>query len=369
MVRRKILSLCGTFVDLPSVTERNLQLSTQHLTITMNYKTFFNKGLCILAIITLGSPLFIFAQKTSIITTKKEYTFLPDVFYGDDQQNSFDLYLPQSNKTQVPLVVFFHGGSFRNGDKTQLIRQYPLISNLLDHDIAFASVNYRFIKDDDSLGVQKCINDAVRFIQFIRFNADEYGIDKASIGCYGESAGAGISLYLAFHDDMAEAATSDPVRKESTRVQCVGAIATQATYNLPRWKSYIPGLALVYPLVKHRLKDPLANFYGYKTYSDLKPNHKAVMSKLDMIDMISPDDPPVWLWSPTTDKIKKGIPHNANQLFHHPAHAKIIGRKAQKVKLVHFVYTSKKERSVPFSLSSFFIAYLSPTAQKQNIAK
>ena len=234
-------------------------------------------------------------QQIAEINPKNAYESLANISYANDQRNTFDLFRPKANGQAIPLVIFFHGGSFKKGDKRQIKRQYEIITNLLNHNIAFASVNYRFSIDNDSLGVQRCLNDAVTFIQFIRYHANEFGIDKTQIGCYGESAGAGISLFLACHDDFALAESAIPEKRESSRVKCAGAIATQATYDLLRWKSYIPGLGLLYPLFRHKLKDPLANFYGYPDYKAFKPNRKEVSEKLDMLKMISPDDPPLWL--------------------------------------------------------------------------
>ena len=324
-------------------------------------KTYTNSKLKFASILFLfiGITVSSLAQNPTGISSQNDYQILSDISYGEYGQNKFDLYLPASTIPNMPLVVFFHGGSFKKGDKRQISRQYSIISNLLNNNIAFASVNYRFSEDNDSLGVQKCINDALRFIQFIRFHAAEFRIDKNKIGCYGESAGAGISLYLAFHDDLAIHDSIGQLQQESTRIQCAGAIATQATYNLLRWRSYIPGLGLLYPFVKGQAKNPLANFYGYKTYKAFKSFRKETMTKLDMLEMISPDDPPVWVYNPTSDKIKKGIPFNANQLFHHPAHAKIIEKEAKKANITYYVITNDKKRNSTLSIDAFFIKYLS----------
>lgn len=297
------------------------------------------------------------AQSTVDFSPKTDYQILSNIYYGDDSKNNFDLYLPVNADSNTALVVFFHGGSFKNGDKKQIDRQFPVISSLLDNNIAYASVNYRFKLDDDSLGVLKCINDAVQFIQFIRHHATEYRIDKTRIGCYGESAGAGISLYLAFHDELATSTSGNLLENESTRIQCAGAIATQASYNLLRWKNYIPGLAFLYPFVKNSLKEPLANFYGYSSYKAFNLNKKEVTAKVDMLKMISPDDPPIWLYNPTTKKIRHGIPFNANQLFHHPAHARTLAKRARKENLTYFHVKNEKERSA-FPIDEFFIEQL-----------
>ncbi|MEO2047672.1 MAG: hypothetical protein ABGX16_13990 [Pirellulales bacterium] len=55
------------------------------------------------------------------------------------------------------------------------------------------------------------MHDAARALQLVRSKATEWNIDKQRIGASGGSAGACSSLWLAFHPDMANPASSDPV--------------------------------------------------------------------------------------------------------------------------------------------------------------
>jgi len=153
----------------------------------------------------------VYAQKQQRDILVEKYRSFLDVHYGNYDRNAFDLYLPNSDNGKHPLVVYFHGGGFTQGDKARIKGELPIAQHLLDNGIAYASVNYRYLKNNDSLGVQQCIHDAVRFIQYIRYHASEYAIDSSRIACYGESAGAGISLYLAFHDNLADVSSKDPI--------------------------------------------------------------------------------------------------------------------------------------------------------------
>jgi len=287
-----------------------------------------------------------------------KHSFVPDIPYDQYDRTTFDLYMPEPVKEKMPLVIFFHGGSFIHGDKSQIKGQVSLADSLLRNGIAFASANYRYRENNDSLGVQKCLNDAVRCLQFIRYHAGEYHIDPANVACYGESAGAGISLFLAFHDDMAIPDATDPQKRESTRIACAGAIATQSTYNLFRWKKIIPFYWLIFNLKRKDLNLQIANFYGFKTFRDFRPLKKEITGKTDMLKMLSPDDPPVWLCNMVSDKIKKGLPHNENQLFHHPAHAIAVGKKAKKEGVTHYVITNEKEKYKTILLCPFLKKYL-----------
>lgn len=313
----------------------------------------------VLIIFLAGIPGLLFSQNKIKSPAGEVLCSFQNVHYGIYDKTTFDLYLPDTiGKEKFPLVIYFHGGSFIHGDKSKIKDQLPLITELLNNGIAYASVNYRYRKDDDSLGVRACLNDAVWFLQFIRYHADKYRIDQTHIGSYGESAGAGTSLYLAFHDDFASLASKDPVARESTRISCVGAIGTQATYNLFRWKRIIPHYWLVFRLKKKKLEQQIAHFYGFTSYKTFRPLKKKITRSVDMLRMISPDDPPVWLCTMASGEIIWGAPKNDNQLFHHPAHAIAIGKKARKEGVENYVITDEKEKSQQITLADFFVKYL-----------
>jgi acetyl esterase/lipase len=56
-----------------------------------------------------------------------------------------------------------------------------------------------------------------RAVQFIRSKAKKWNIDPKRIVCSGVSAGALISEFLAYHDDLADPKSDDPVGRLSTR--------------------------------------------------------------------------------------------------------------------------------------------------------
>ncbi|MBP6172990.1 MAG: hypothetical protein KA458_05610, partial [Saprospiraceae bacterium] len=63
--------------------------------------------------------------------------------YGPDVLQNFNLWLSQAGKGPRPLVIFFHGGAFRAGDKEIEGRQVELMQTFLSRGISFASANYR----------------------------------------------------------------------------------------------------------------------------------------------------------------------------------------------------------------------------------
>jgi hypothetical protein len=274
--------------------------------------------------------------------------------YGTATRNVFDIIMPASSKPTA-VVIYIHGGGFLWGDKKEAYeRRKEDIVYFLQHNIAFATISYQFYKPDDSIGVGRCLNDVKRAIQYIRYNASKYNIDKQRIGCYGISAGAGSSLFLAFHDDMAIKGDST-LLGEPTRIRCAGAISTQATYDLFRWFDFIPNLSMVVWLKKKQFHASMANFYGYPTYNGFKPLVDSIPRQYDMLRMISPDDPPIYV----INMQKKRFPKNFDIIEHHRGHAIVLSKELAKNGVKHYAYIyskkMKSESDVPYSVKEFMV--------------
>ena len=56
--------------------------------------------------------------------------------------------------------------------------------------------------------------DGARAIQFLRHHADKYHLNKNRFACFGGSAGGCMSMWLAFHDDLADPKNPDPVLRK-----------------------------------------------------------------------------------------------------------------------------------------------------------
>ena len=84
------------------------------------------------------------------------------------------------------------------------------------------------------------LHDAARALQFVRSKAAEWNIDKQRIGASGGSAGACSSLWLAFHPDMADPKSADPVARESTRLWCAAVTVAQTTLDPQQMKEWTP---------------------------------------------------------------------------------------------------------------------------------
>jgi hypothetical protein len=149
-----------------------------------------------------------------------------DVRYGPHDRNVLDLYLAKSDRP-APLVLYIHGGAWIVGDK------FVIPPDLLDAcaraRITLASINHRYASQAP---YPAPFLDAARALQFLRLHARDYNLDPNAVALTGGSSGADISLWIGFHDDLADPASADPVARQSTRISCVGARDAQTTLDL-----------------------------------------------------------------------------------------------------------------------------------------
>ena len=69
--------------------------------------------------------------------------------------------------------------------------------------------------------IPEVLTDMHRAVRFIRHNAKEYSIDPNRMGIYGGSAGGHLSLMQGLAGKEGDAASKDPVERESSRVAAV----------------------------------------------------------------------------------------------------------------------------------------------------
>lgn len=279
------------------------------------------------------------ASTPPIDTGATKVKFHADVPYGSDPRTRFDVFLPESS-TPTPLYVHIHGGGFVGGSKSSGYKgSAAAINGLLAAGIAYASFEYRVLAETDDVGVIKPLTDSKRALQFIRHHAAAFNIAADKVFLEGGSAGAGTSLWIAFHDDMAEPTSPDPVAKQSTRVLGAAANATQATYDLKKWDSVVfeeYGISFLDAAVQQGLGQRLMSFYGIQSMSELdSPKIQAYRAEVDMFAWMTKDDPPFYVHNPLTPA---SIPTTENALFHHAFHARSLSDQAKTLPLTHLAY-------------------------------
>ncbi len=214
---------------------------------------------------------------------------LRDVAYGPYERNKLDLWQAPS-ATPTPLIVHIHGGGFYEGNKGGFwgSSEADLVHSL-EVGVSVASISYRFL---DDAPLQDILRDSARAIQFLRYNAASLNIDKTRVAAFGDSAGAGTSLWLAFHDDLAEPNNTDPVLRESTRLSAAGGLMPQATYDFAQWPAVLDIPQYVWYVSMWRVAP---RYYRLRPIQANLDDGKKLRADLDMLSWIDSGDPPVYL--------------------------------------------------------------------------
>ena len=167
---------------------------------------------------------------------------LSSVRYGPHERHILDFWKAES-ATPTPLLFVIHGGGWTGGSKERLDR-FADPKAILAAGISIAAINYRYVPQAVEAGIEPPVkaplHDAARALQFVRSKAAEWNLDKARVGAAGGSAGACSSLWLAFHDDLADPGSDDPVARESSRLWCAAVTGAQTTLDPQQMKQWTP---------------------------------------------------------------------------------------------------------------------------------
>jgi acetyl esterase len=161
-----------------------------------------------------------------------------DFRYGAHFGNDFDIYLAPDHGKRTPLLVWIHGGAFLHGSKEGVSSR--LVRECLANGISVASINYRL---SQQAPFPAAFHDAARAVQYLRFDASRWNIDRDKICLAGSSAGGGISLWLAATEDRINPESTDLVEHYSSRPNLISGSDTQSSYD-PNWiKQFLPASA------------------------------------------------------------------------------------------------------------------------------
>ena len=228
-----------------------------------------------------------------------------NVPYGRHPRQVLDFYQAKTAQP-APLLFFIHGGGWMTGDKANP----DFLVKCLENGISVVSINYRLIPDATaekiSPPVKACLHDAARALQFVRSKAAEWMIDKDRIGGCGGSAGGFTALWLAFHPDMADAASPDSIRRESTRLSCVLTFVAQTTLDPQQMLAWIPN------------NQYGSHAFGLGSMQEFLEKRETLLPSIQEFSpfaLATSDDPPVLLFydnPPNLGHPYKDPPHSGN---------------------------------------------------------
>ena len=270
--------------------------------------------LCIMSMVTLPmdakSPQ---GQRKGKVSKKEQYAdsiptpTLSEVAYGSHERHVLDFWKAKSDKP-APLVFVIHGGGWSGGSKERLSR-FVDAPALLKAGISVVAINYRYIHNAQGLKppVKAPLFDAARALQFVRSKAAEWNIDKTHIAAAGSSAGACTSLWLLYHDDLADPESDDPIARESTRLYCAAVNNAQTTLDPQQMKEWTPNSKYG------------GHAFGMKSFDQFLTERESILPWIQEYSpyaLASSDDPPVYLYykgpAPAIGKPQKDPTHTSN---------------------------------------------------------
>ena len=140
---------------------------------------------------------------TNILDTTQVYEEF-DISYGDDTNQTFDLYLPADRTSDTKILILVHGGGWTGGDKTEmdpvkalLIEEFP--------DVAIANINYR-LADSENKPFPMQTDDISTVIRYLKTYETKFSISD-EFGFIGTSAGGHLALLWAYSLDTLQKTT------------------------------------------------------------------------------------------------------------------------------------------------------------------
>lgn len=200
-----------------------------------------------------------------------------------------DLYRPWNVEGPLPVVMWVHGGGWKQGSKDQCPATW-----LVSHGYAVASIDYR-LTDVAQWPAQ--IDDCRTAVRWLREHADEYGLDSEHIAAWGGSAGGHLVALLGTLD-------SPNTETVSSRVQAV------CDWYGPTDLLTMPPNVVSLP---ERTADDVARSNGAKLLGGTVREHPELAKQASAIYQVSPDDPPFLIMHGDQDP---GVPLEQSARFH-----------------------------------------------------
>lgn len=117
--------------------------------------------------------------------TKSDISYTQKTDSYARERLKLDVYYP-TDKTNCPVVIWFHGGGLTGGSK-------EIPQRLKDKGLVVVGVNYRLLPQ---VTVDKCLDDCAEAVAWVFRNIANYGGDKSHIFVSGHSAGGYITTML-----------------------------------------------------------------------------------------------------------------------------------------------------------------------------
>lgn len=223
-----------------------------------------------------------------LIRVNGQGTSIKNISYGPDNSQKFDYWQADALNSK-PVVIYFHGGAFRSGDK-ELSERHEWVKNFfLSKQVSYISSNYRFSK---TTRIDSIFQDAERLIQYLKHHHQQLKIDTSNIGVYGSSAGGCLAIWLAFNPKLGDRTLMDSLLHYNTHIKVAGHMTSPATLDLTQWYSITKSDSNWMDL--YNFKDDYALYKISNRSEYFSPEIIALRDFVDIPKYIDAHDPPIF---------------------------------------------------------------------------
>lgn len=202
-----------------------------------------------------------------------------NIEYGKvgDRPLMLDLYRPKKLEGKVPGLIFIHGGGWKSGQR----QDYRVYTNwFAQQGYVAATISYRLSKEAK---FPAAVEDAKCAVRWMRKNAESLGVDPDKIVPIGGSAGAHLSMMVAYSPDDASLAGTGGHPDIPSNVAAVVDIYGPYDLETPEGKS----------------AGVVKDFLGKKSYEEAPDLWK----RLSPVTYLGAGDPPTLIIHGTIDEV------------------------------------------------------------------
>ncbi|HEX5057559.1 MAG TPA: alpha/beta hydrolase [Gammaproteobacteria bacterium] len=142
----------------------------------------------------------------NLLASESVFERTADIAYGPDLRQRLDIYKPVAASSRTPVVVFFYGGGWHNGNKNSFLY---VASALTKRGLVTVIPDYRLYPN---IKFPAFVQDGAAAVAWVQQHIADYGGDPDHIVVMGHSAGAHIAALLALDERYLRALAARPVQ-------------------------------------------------------------------------------------------------------------------------------------------------------------
>jgi acetyl esterase/lipase len=151
--------------------------------------------------------ILILVNSGLVATANPEPTFATHEYSRPDGNPlTLDIYRPEVSFGELPVVVFVHGGGWKNGDKTVVRKKATWLT---EHGFAVAGIDFR---QTDVAGWPAQIDDCYTAVRWLRENGEKLGLATERIAAAGTSSGGHLVALMGTRPYPGDESTSSRVQ-------------------------------------------------------------------------------------------------------------------------------------------------------------